>query len=168
MPTGAQIGGALADIGAVQDRLSGASAASEVHGGQVAGDVQVLQGEVAEVTATLERMFEQRAEELLAEIGRATAALQAADWSGASRHAAEAAEAQLTTEVNQTVAAARTGVASLGTALRDQVGSFYDEVTGQFGAVMGSIRDAYAELARGTDLFAQNLAEADRTISYSG
>ncbi len=168
MPTGAQIGGALADIGAVEQRLSGASAASELHGGQVAGDVAVLQGEVAEVTATLERMFEQRADELLAEIRRATSTLASADWSGGSRDAAEAAEAQLTTEVDQTVVAAREGVASLATALRDQVGSFYDEVAGRFTTVMGSIRDAYAELARGTDLFAQNLAEADRTITYSG
>lgn len=168
MPTGAQIGGALADIGAVQERLSGASAASETHGGQVATDVQVLQGEVAEVTAALERIFEQRAEALLAEIRRASSALGSADWSGASRNAAEAAESQLTAEVDRTVEGARTGINALGSALRDQVGSFHDEVTGQFATVMGSIRDAYSELARGTDLFARNLAEADRTITYTG
>ncbi len=169
MPTGGtQIGGALADIAAVHDRLTGASAASEAHGGQVSADVQMLQGEVAEVTAALSRAFETRAEELLAEINRATEALRSADWAGNSRGAADAAEAQLTGNVNQTVTSARDGIASLGTSLREQVELFYQDVSGQFTVVLANIRDAYAELARGTDRFAQNLAEADRTISYNG
>ena len=163
----AQIGGALADIDAVHDRLTGASGASETHAGEVAGDVARLQAEIEDVTGTLQRIFEQRAEDLLRVIADATRTLEAADWAGGSREAATAAEAQLTSDVTVTVDAARSGIETLSTALRDQVGGFYDEVNGQFTTVMGSIRDAYAELARGTDLFARNLEEADRTIAFN-
>ena len=164
----AQIGGALADIDAVHDRLTGASSASEAHAGEVAADVGRLQAEVEDVTATLQRIFEQRADDLLRAISDATRTLEAADWAGGSRQAAAAAEAQLTGDVGTTVDAARLGIDSLATALRGQVAGFYDEVNGQFSTVMGNIQTAYAELARGTDLFARNLEEADRTISFGG
>ena len=164
----AQIGGALADIDAVHDRLTGASTASEAHAGEVAADIGRLQGEVEDVTATLQRIFDQRADELLRAISHATRTLEAADWAGGSRQAATAAEAQLTGDVGSTVESARAGIDSLATSLRDQVAGFYDEVNGQFSSVMGTIQTAYAELARGTDLFARNLEEADRTISFGG
>ncbi len=164
----AQIGGALADIDAVHDRLTGASGASDTHAGEVAGDVARLQAEIEDVTGALQTIFEQRADDLLRAITEATNTLESADWAGGSREAAAAAEAQLTSDVNLTVDAARTGIETLATAMRDQVGGFYEEVNGQFATVMGNIRDAYAELARGTDLFARNLEEADRTIAFSG
>ncbi|MEM7285130.1 MAG: hypothetical protein AAF480_02170 [Actinomycetota bacterium] len=164
----AQIGGALADIDAVHDRLTGASVASEAHAGDVAADVGRLQAEVEDVTGTLQRIFEQRADDLLRAISDASRTLEAADWAGGSRQAATAAEARLTGDVGTTVEAARAGIDSLSRALREQVSGFYEEVNGQFGTVMGDIHTAYAELARGADLFARNLEEADRTISFGG
>lgn len=99
------------------------------------------------------------------EISRAAAILQAAGWAGGSRAAADAAEAQLNSDVGTTVEAARAGLELLSAALDDQVQAFHDEVSGEFSVVMGNIRYAYAELARGTQLFAENLAQADQTVS---
>lgn len=162
------IGGALSDIDAVHADMERARAASDAHGGQVAGDVGLALAEVDDVTQALRNAVAQRAEELRQEIDRASATLAAADWAGGSRAAADAAEAQLNGDMQRTTEAAQTGLEHLARALHDQVQAFHDEVTGEFATVMGSIRDAYAELARGAQLFAENLAQADQTISFSG
>jgi DNA-binding ferritin-like protein (Dps family) len=162
------IGGALADIDAVFADLGRAQSASDLHGGNVATDVATALGEVDDVSRALQGAVAERARMLQEEISRAAATLQAADWAGGSRAAAEAAEAQLSGDVRNTVEAARAGLESLSAALGDQVQAFHDEVSGEFSVVMGNIRDAYAELARGTQLFAENLAQADQTISFTG
>lgn len=166
--SGAQIGGALEDMNAVMARLTEAGSASITHAGDVATGVETLQQEVNDVTATLTQTFIHLAEGLREQITRAHDTLVAADWSGQSRGAADAAEAQLNADVNTTLEAAQAGVESLGAALREQVESFYGEVTGQFSAVMANIEGAYGELSRGTQLFAENLAQADQTISFAG
>lgn len=163
-----QIGGALADIDAVFADLGRAQDASEAHGGNVATDVGAALAEVEDVSRALQNAVAERARLLVDEINRAAATLQAADWVGGSRAAADAAEAQLNADVVATVEAARAGLETLSNALREQVQGFHDEVTGEFSAVMGTIRDAYGELARGTQLFAENLAQADQTISFTG
>lgn len=166
--SGAQIGGVLEDMNAVMTRLGEAGTASTTHASDVAGGVATLQAEVNDVTATLNQTFVQLAENLREQIRQARDTLAAADWSGQSRGAADAAEAQLNADVNTTLDAAQLGVENLGAALRDQVEGFYGEVTGQFTTVMTSIEGAYAELQRGTQLFAENLAQADQTISFAG
>ncbi|MGI9624241.1 MAG: hypothetical protein ACR2PK_15505 [Acidimicrobiales bacterium] len=162
----AQIGGAIADIESVQARLVEAGAASQNHVGEVSADVARLQGEIDDVTRTLQHLFDERAATLLAEIARATRSLESADWDGASREAAAAAEAQLTADLNRTVESGRAGVEALGNAMRQQVSSFHTDVSNDFGAVMTRITESYSELARGAEMFARNLAEADRTISF--
>jgi hypothetical protein len=163
-----QIGGALSDIDAVFADMERAQQASEIHGGQVATDVGRALGEVEDVSRVLRDAVAERAVQLQDEINRAAGTLRAADWVGGSRAAADAAEAQLNGDVTATVEAARAGLESLSSALRDQVQAFHDDVTGEFTVVMGNIRDAYAELARGAQLFAENLAQADQTISFGG
>lgn len=162
----AQIGGALADIESVQVRLTEAGAASRSHAGEVSADVIRIQNEIDDVTHTLQQLFDERAAALLAEISRATRSLESADWAGASRESAAAAEAQLTADLNRAVDAGRAGVEALGRSMRDQVAAFHTEVSNDFTAVMSRITESYGDLARGAEMFAQNLAEADRTISY--
>ncbi len=164
--SGAQIGGVLEDIANVTSRLTDAGAASATHSSEVRVGVETLRNEVTDVTATLSATFERLAEDLRTQIRTAHDALVAADWSGRSRGAADAAEAQLNGDVATTLEAAHTGVEAVGAALRDQVESFYGEVTGQFATVMTNIESAYGELSRGTQLFADNLAQADTTISF--
>lgn len=162
------IGGALTDIDAVFADLGRAQNASDLHGGNVATDVAAALGEVDDVSRALQNAVAERTRMLQEEISRAAATLDATDCFGDSRGAADAAEAQLSTDVRTTVDAAQTGLESLSAALREQVQAFHDEVNGEFTVVMGNIRDAYAELARGTQLFAENLAQADQTISFTG
>ena len=165
---GAHIGGVLEDMNSVMTRLEEAGAATATHVGDVAAGVQTLQAEVNDVTTTLTNTFVQLAENLRGQIARAHDTLVAADWSGQSRGAADAAEAQLNGDVNTTLEAANAGVEELGTALRNQVEGFYLEVTGQFTSVMTNIEGAYGDLSRGTRMFADNLAQADQTISFGG
>ncbi len=161
-----QIGGALSDIDAVFADMERAREASDVHSGNVASDVNIALSEVEDVARVLRDAVAERATLLQEEINRAASTLRAADWVGGSRAAADAAETQLHGDVLATSEAARAGLESLAAALRDQVQAFHDEVTGDFTMVMGNIRDAYGELARGTQLFAENLAQADQTISF--
>lgn len=162
------IGGALGDIDAVFADMERAQTASDAHSGNVATDVGVALAEVDDVTLALRNAVAERAGVLREEIQRAASTLAAADWAGSSRSAADAAEAQLNGDVQMAVDAAETGLETLARVLHDQVQGFHDEVTGEFAVVMGNIRDAYAELARGTQLFAENLAQADQTISFGG
>ena len=149
-------------------QLSEAGGASTEHANDVESCVVTLQAEVNVVTSTLTQTFTQLAEYLREQIRRAHDTLVAADWSGQSRGAADAAEAQLNGDVNATLDAAQAGVENLGVSLRSQVEGFYTEVTGQFSTVMTNIEGSYGELARGTQLFAENLAQADQTISFGG
>ncbi len=165
---GAQIGGLLEDMNSVMARLSEAGTASSTHATDISAGVQTLQDEVNDITAVLTSTFVQLADNMRQQIARAHDTLVGADWSGQSRGAADAAEAQLNGDVTSTLEAAQTGVETLGTALRQQVESFYMEVTGQFTTVMGNIEGAYNELSRGTRMFADNLVQADQTISFGG
>lgn len=164
----AQIGGALADIEAVHADLGRAQTASAAHSGQVAQEVLTALGEVQDVATVLRSAFEGRAQDLMAQISQASSTLRGADWAGNSRVAADAAEAQLSADVSTTVDAARVGIEQLTAALGNQVEAFHAEVTGQFANVMGNIEAAYQELARGTSMFAENLARADETITFGG
>lgn len=170
MPSGngAQIGGLLEDMNSVMARLSEAGTASSAHASDVSAGVQTLQNEVNDITAVLTNTFIQLADNMRQTIARAHDTLVTADWSGQSRGAADAAEAQLNGDVSTTLEAAQTGVESLGSALRQQVESFYLEVTGQFSTVMTNIEGAYSELSRGTQMFADSLVQADQTISFGG
>ncbi len=165
---GAQIGGLLEDMSSVMTRLQEAGTASTTHATDATTGAQALQAEIDDVTVTLTNTFVQLAQNLREQITRARETLVAADWSGQSRGAADAAEAQLNGDVNTTLEAAQTGVEALGASLRQQAESFYTEVTGQFTAVMTNIEGAYGELSRGTQMFADNLAQADQTISFGG
>lgn len=168
MPTtnGAAIGGVLGDLHTVMSRLDAAGAAATSHASDVRVGVETLRNDVEDISTTLRTTFEQLAEQLRGQIAQAHTALVAADWSGRSRGAADAAEAQLSSDVRATLDQAEAGVEALGASLRQQTEGFYQEVTGQFSSVMGNIERAYGELSRGTSAFADSLAQADQTISF--
>ena len=115
---------------------------------------------------SLTTIFVQLADNLRAQIARAHNTLVVADWSGQSRGAANAAEAQLNGDLDTTLEGAQAGVETLGSALSSQVEAFYLDVTGQFTNLMSNIEGVYGELSRDTRMFADNLAQADQTISF--
>ena len=168
MPTtnGAAIGGVLEDLHAVMSRLDAAGAAATSHAADVRVGVETLRNEVDDVASTLSTTVGQLAERLREQIAQAHTALLAADWSGRSRGAADAAEAQLSGDVRTTLADAEAGIEALRASLRQQTEGFHQDVTGRFSTVMANIERAYGELSRGTAAFADNLAQADQTISF--
>jgi len=164
--SGALIGGALSDMDSVTNRLTAAGGASLTHSGEATATAQVLVDEIADVTNHLATTFVNLAETLRTEITAARTTLGAANWTGRSRGAADAAEADLNGQVNTTLNAAQQGVDELSGVLQRMVLSFHGDVSGQFANVMNSINERYVALGRGTTAFADGLRQVDSTISY--
>ncbi|MFN3216541.1 MAG: hypothetical protein ACE367_08615 [Acidimicrobiales bacterium] len=164
--SGALIGGALSDIENVTTRLAAAGGASVTHASDAAATAQVLVDEIGDVTNHLTTTFIGLAEALRTEITAARTTLGAANWTGRSRGAADAAEADLHTQTSAVLEAAQQGVDELSGVLLRMVLSFHGDVAGQFANVMNQINERYQALGRGTTAFAEGLRQVDSTISY--
>ena len=162
----ARIGGNLEDIAQAAGVMTETGGAATATGQDAATVASRMEGEVDAVTATLRQHFEQLADELRGRIAGARDRLGATDWEGASRSAAEAAEARLHGEVDRVLAQAVDDVDAFRSFMLTRATDFVGGVQGRFGAVMGDIDTAYQDLAAGSRTFAEQLEAADRSITF--
>ncbi len=162
-----RIGGNVADIHAASQQLDSAGGAATAAGTDAAKVSAELATEADGVTTTLKTHFTTMASSLRAQITSAKNRLQVADWDGASRASADAAEADLNAAVGQILDEALGAADGLKADVTKQVTNFDDAIRTQFNKVMGDINDRYNTLATGATTFASALEQTDQTIRYS-
>ena len=162
-----RIGGNVADIQAASQQLGDAGGAATTAGSDAARVSTELATEVDTVTTTLKTHFSTMATTLRDQITVTKNQLQVADWDGASRAAADAAEADLSATVGRILDEALTAADGLKADVTRQVTSFDDAIRSQFNQVLTEVNDRYATLAQGATTFADALEQTDQTIRYS-
>src|SRR5438105_4017859 len=163
-----QIGGNVADIHQAASVMTDTGAAAAESGRQAAQFSTQMEGQVGEVTATLATHFTQTADTLRQSIGQTKQRLGVTQWDGASRANAEAAEAQLNSDVNKVLDHALTSVEEFKSFMLSRSRDFASSVDTQFGAVTRNIEASYQDLAKASQTFAENLERADESIKFGG
>src|SRR3954447_1353351 len=162
-----RIGGNVADIQAASQRLGDAGGAATTAGSDAAKVSADLSAQVDSVTTTLKTHFTTMASTLRDQIASAKNQLHTADWDGASRLAADRAEADLSAAVGHVLDEALGAADGLRADVTKQVTAFDDAIRGQFNKVMGDINERYTTLSTGATRFASALEQTDQTIKYS-
>jgi hypothetical protein len=162
-----RIGGVIEDMLQTADTMTSTGGAVTEMSSGASGRSRELADAVDGVSSTLVSQFGELAATLRQQIAAARDRLGATDWDGASRQAAEAAEADLNRQTAQLLDAAVEGVAQLKTNLVAQVSGFQGEVEGQFASMMAEVDARYRDLGAGTTTVARNFQEAD-SMRYGG
>lgn len=161
-----RIGGTLtdlADTGAAMDLAGATALESGARARQVAS---AIRADVDTIGQTLTTHFGELAAALRHQIAASRARLGSADWHGASRANAEAAEAALHADVDRVLSLALEGVDRLRVELLTRIEGFESHVSTEFSGVLGAVDESYRSLGAATRAFAAQLEAADRTIGF--
>jgi hypothetical protein len=123
-----------------------------------------LQAGIDQVSDALRAHFHRLADAMRQEVRAASDQLGAADWEGASRDAAVAAEASLQGALAATLDQAEVGTERLRTIMAAEAGALVETVRGRFGAVLQRIDGAFQELAGAEAAFVAALQDADGSV----
>jgi len=166
--SGGRIGGNVADItdtaGVMTDTGGSATDASS----QASSFASTMEGEVTDVTNTLNTHFTQMADTLRQQIAQAKQRLAATDWEGTSQAQATEAEAALNADVDSVLNNALTSTEEFKTFMMARSTDFVSMVDGDFRTIMANVETAYQDLAKASQTFAENLQTADQTIKFTG
>jgi hypothetical protein len=160
----ARIGGNVGDIVGTAGDIAETGAAATTTGSDASSVAQQMDGQVSEVTATLEQHFGQLADTLRERITATRNRLAGTDWEGMSQGEATRAEQMLNADVNTVLGNALQSTSEFKTFMMSQAGEFLGMVEGEFRGVMGNIDAAYGDLSTASRTFAENLEQADQTI----
>ncbi len=165
--TGGRIGGNVADItdtaGVMTDTGGSAMDASS----QASSFASTMEGEITDVTNALNTHFNQMADTLRQQIAQAKQRLAATDWEGTSQAEATEAEAALNADVDAVLNNALTSTEEFKTYMMARSNDFVSMVDGDFRTIMANVDNAYRDLARASQTFAENLQTADQTVKFS-
>jgi hypothetical protein len=159
--TGNRIGARLDDMEMLRSSLEATGRQMADHAAQSAARSGQLRAEVSELTGRLVIEFEALAASLGEMVSRSSAAMEAVDWDGRARAAAEEANTRFAVEVDSVLVRSREGAERLRQTLTGHLEAFHDEISGSFAEVLHRLDDSYRALALGTADHAARLADQD-------
>jgi hypothetical protein len=163
-----RIGGNVEDIHGAAGVMTEAGTAATSSAAEAANFSARMEGEIGDVTNTLNTHFTSSADGLRQQIAAAKNRLAGTDWEGTSRGEAEAAEAALNSQVDNVLNKALEATNEFKASMTAHANDFVAMVNTDFKTIMANVDTAYQDLAKASKTFAENLASADQSVKFTG